>query len=51
VSNYYRGAQPTGRDYGDLASLGVKMLINYRAILAHAAPATVPAIAATKTGS
>jgi len=26
--NYYRGAQPKGRDYADLASLGVKMLIN-----------------------
>jgi tyrosine-protein phosphatase SIW14 len=26
--NYYRGAQPKGGDYGDLASLGVKMLIN-----------------------
>jgi tyrosine-protein phosphatase SIW14 len=25
---YYRGAQPTGRDYADLASLGVKTLIN-----------------------
>jgi protein tyrosine/serine phosphatase len=27
-SNYFRGAQPTGRDYADLASLGVKTLIN-----------------------
>src|SRR5262245_26727927 len=27
-NNYYRGAQPEGRDYADLASLGVKMLIN-----------------------
>jgi tyrosine-protein phosphatase SIW14 len=27
-SNYYRGAQPKGRDYADLVSLGVKMLIN-----------------------
>jgi tyrosine-protein phosphatase SIW14 len=26
--NYYRGAQPKGRDYVDLASLGVKTLIN-----------------------
>ena len=26
--NYYRGAQPEGRDYADLASLGVKTLIN-----------------------
>jgi uncharacterized protein (TIGR01244 family) len=26
--NYYRGAQPVGRDYADLASLGVKTLIN-----------------------
>lgn len=26
--NYYRGAQPVARDYADLASLGVKMLIN-----------------------
>lgn len=25
---YYRGAQPMGRDYADLASLGVKTLIN-----------------------
>jgi protein tyrosine/serine phosphatase len=25
---YYRGAQPTGRDYEDLASLGVKTIIN-----------------------
>src|SRR5262245_40261583 len=28
--NYYRGAQPEGRDYADLASLGVKTLINLR---------------------
>jgi tyrosine-protein phosphatase SIW14 len=27
-SNYYRGAQPKGRDYADLASLGVKTLID-----------------------
>ena len=27
-ANYYRGAQPEGRDYSDLASLGVKTLIN-----------------------
>jgi uncharacterized protein (TIGR01244 family) len=27
-SNYFRGAQPTGRDYADLAALGVKTLIN-----------------------
>jgi len=26
--NYYRGAQPQGRDYTDLASLGIKTLIN-----------------------
>jgi len=26
--NYYRGAQPAGRDYADLAALGVKTLIN-----------------------
>jgi protein tyrosine/serine phosphatase len=25
---YYRGAQPKGRDYADLASLGIKSLIN-----------------------
>ena len=29
VSNtYYRGAQPVGRDYADLAALGVKTIIN-----------------------
>jgi tyrosine-protein phosphatase SIW14 len=27
-SNYYRGAQPAGRDYANLASLGIKTLIN-----------------------
>jgi protein tyrosine/serine phosphatase len=27
-NTYYRGAQPQGRDYTDLASLGVKTLIN-----------------------
>lgn len=27
-SNYYRGAQPEGPDYVDLAALGVKMVIN-----------------------
>ena len=27
-STYYRGAQPKGRDYADLASLGVKTVIN-----------------------
>lgn len=26
--SYYRGAQPNGRDYQDLASLGIKTLIN-----------------------
>src|SRR5207244_4888993 len=26
--NYYRGAQPEGRDYTDLATLGVKTLVN-----------------------
>jgi protein tyrosine/serine phosphatase len=26
--NYYRGAQPKGRDYADLATLGVKSVIN-----------------------
>jgi protein tyrosine/serine phosphatase len=26
--NYYRGAQPKGRDYADLAALGVRTLIN-----------------------
>lgn len=25
---YYRGAQPEGRDYADLAALGIKMVIN-----------------------
>ena len=27
-ANYYRGAQPEGRDYTDLAALGVKTVIN-----------------------
>lgn len=27
-ANYYRGAQPKGRDYADLAALGVKSLID-----------------------
>ena len=27
-STYYRGGQPQGRDYADLAALGVKTLIN-----------------------
>jgi tyrosine-protein phosphatase SIW14 len=27
-ATYYRGAQPQGRDYADLAALGVKVLIN-----------------------
>jgi tyrosine-protein phosphatase SIW14 len=26
--NYYRGAQPEGRDYADLAALGIKTVIN-----------------------
>jgi len=26
--NYYRGAQPEGRDYADLAALGVRTLVN-----------------------
>ena len=26
--NYYRGAQPRGRDYADLAALGIKTVIN-----------------------
>src|SRR5947208_556350 len=27
-SNYYRGGQPAGRDYSDLAAVGVKTVIN-----------------------
>ena len=27
-ANYYRGAQPEGQDYNDLAALGVKTIIN-----------------------
>ena len=27
-TNYFRGAQPEGRDYADLAALGVKIVIN-----------------------
>jgi tyrosine-protein phosphatase SIW14 len=27
-ANYFRGAQPNGRDYADLAALGVKAIIN-----------------------
>src|SRR5436190_991981 len=27
-ANYYRGAQPKGRDYADLAALGVKTVID-----------------------
>jgi len=27
-ANYYRGAQPQGRDYTDLASLGVRTIVN-----------------------
>ncbi len=30
-ANYYRGAQPTGRDYNDLATLGVKTVIDLQA--------------------
>src|SRR5262249_54530587 len=30
-SNYYRGAQPDGRDYADLAALGVKTVIDLTA--------------------
>jgi len=28
TDNYYRGAQPEGRDYTDLAAIGVKTLVN-----------------------
>jgi len=30
-TTYYRGAQPTGRDYADLASLGIKLIIDLQA--------------------
>lgn len=30
-TNYYRGAQPTARDYGDLAALGVRTIIDLTA--------------------
>ena len=30
-ANYYRGAQPVGRDYADLAALGVKTIIDLTA--------------------
>ena len=29
-ANYFRGAQPQGRDYADLAALGVKTVIDLR---------------------
>src|SRR5436189_3230729 len=30
-TTYYRGAQPVGRDYADLASLGIKLVIDLQA--------------------
>jgi len=39
---YYRGAQPQGQDYGDLAALGVKTIIN---LTSDDAEANEPAMA------
>ena len=39
---YYRGAQPEGRDYADLAALGIKTLIN---LTSDDADATEPSLA------
>jgi protein tyrosine/serine phosphatase len=41
--HYYRGAQPAGRDYADLAALGVKTIIN---LTSDDAQADEPALAA-----
>jgi protein tyrosine/serine phosphatase len=42
--NYYRGAQPEGRDYADLAALGVKAIIN---LTSHDADASEKTMAAS----
>jgi protein tyrosine/serine phosphatase len=41
--NYYRGAQPGGRDYADLANLGVKTVIDLQDYGDKAEPAAVEA--------
>ena len=41
--NYYRGAQPGGRDYADLAKLGVKTVIDLQDYGDKAEPAAVEA--------
>jgi tyrosine-protein phosphatase SIW14 len=38
---YYRGAQPKGRDYADLAALGIKTVIDFQAYGDPAEPALV----------
>ena len=42
-ANYYRGAQPKGRDYADLAALGVKTIIDLTQDGESAEPALVQA--------
>ena len=42
-TNYYRGAQPKGRDYADLAALGVKTIIDLTQDGESAEPALVQA--------
>jgi tyrosine-protein phosphatase SIW14 len=39
--NYYRGAQPAGRDYADLAALGVKTVIDLQEYGDNAEPGAV----------
>ena len=41
-ATYYRGAQPEGRDYADLAALGVKSVINLTSDDAMANEEAVP---------
>jgi protein tyrosine phosphatase (PTP) superfamily phosphohydrolase (DUF442 family) len=47
-ASYYRGAQPKGRDYADLAALGVKTLINLTSDDADAAEETMAGRAGLK---
>ena len=46
--NYYRGAQPDGSDYADLAAVGIKMLVNLTSDDAQANEESMAAAAGLK---
>ena len=49
--HYFRGAQPGGRDYGDLAALGIKTVIDLQDYGDKAEPSAVESAGRRDSGS